>query len=66
MNEGGRRGGRTALDNVDDRPADGFGEAHRITGDVNLGGEGNAVNTPDLPDVEGAVGLLNRESMHDR
>lgn len=49
--------------NVFDRPADRFGETHSTKRSINLRGERKAFDTTKLPDIEGAVGLLNRESV---
>lgn len=62
----GRGDGVTLIENVFDRAADRLGEAESRKGDMNLGGGGNVVDTPKLPDVESAVGLLHHERMCSR
>lgn len=56
----------TGSEDICDRPADWFGDVHGSEGDVHVGVKLKAVYTPELLDVEGAVGLLNGKSVSGR
>lgn len=60
----GGRDGVALVENIFEYPADGFGEMDRSQSGLNLVRKGKVVGTPKLTDMEGAVGLFNRESVH--
>lgn len=56
----GARGGSALVQDVVDGPANELGETGGSEGDVCMRGKGKAVHTPEVADLESAVGLQGR------